>query len=660
MATYFIKGQSFDADPNLKLGSGSEGAVFPLPGHDNVCVKLFHEVEAGDQAGLDLAQYRARKIANITTLGLNLPEQFTLPKQPVYTDKSQSTVSGFTMRKIPKGFSKLSELLKSDFRQNNALGLKEIVSFYANIFDDAALIHSQSPVDRPMSIGDLNTGLLLIDGNLNYYWCDTDSWTYSKEFQCVAASVMFCHPELYPYINNDGSPLVSMKPYHDRFALTIMFSMMAIHGAHPFSSGSHPTIVGPQDRATAGMTIFNPEVDYPSYLASPEVLSDELLHSLEQRLTQQTKDALDTGLLRQFVDEVTKCPNCNADYHASRRHCPQCHEKSIVDLGALLELLIRKLFDMPGTLLWAQNIGNRLHLVCRVQDQIQIVLVNNRGAMETISTGMTWKKGRLYRFFGNCFAVCHDPLAEPPVNVEIYRIENCQLMKEDSTKTLSLENGSALMDASNAFFYRIAGNTLMCCQLQGKLWLEETVTQVYRNQSWFTVDRQSDSNREVVFGYNRALKDLTWFLSTGDQNGENFRSHEVTLSPLRSLESQEDFSIYFRPSGVLLVRKTRYRGKDFIRYSIIGLDGLVQTEECLSIKDEGFDAWQNLDGKLFQATSILHVTPDGVVKQNLKSGVYSVMKDTTGIITQTDRLITFDGKVTVVRRDSALTISKKK
>ena len=41
---------------------------------------------------------------------------------------------------------------------------------------------------------------------------------------------------------------------------------------------------------------------------------------------------------------------------------------------------------------------------------------------------------------------------------------------------------------------------------------------------------------------------------------------------MRVREKLEDFTVYFAASSVLLVRKTSYRGQEYVRYSVINLD----------------------------------------------------------------------------------------
>jgi hypothetical protein len=124
-------------------------------------------------------------------------------------------------------------------------------------------------------------------------------------------------------------------------------------------------------------------------------------------------------------------------------------------------------------------------------------------------------------------------------------------------------------------------------------------------------------------------------------------------------EKLEDFTVYFAASSVLLVRKTSYRGQEYVRYSTIDLDGKVTSDVLVAQDDEGFACWEQMRGKLYQGKSVLHATPSGIVKQALDRVSYTTLRDTTGIVTAADRLLRLGDTVAIVRRDSILTMKKK-
>ena len=650
---YLIKGHLFEADPSLKLGAGSEGSVFAIPGHQNACVKLFHPPDRGDREAEALAKYRAKKIEKITSLGLQMQQQFILPKNAAY-DEIGRNIIGFSMSKVQNGNHKLMKLLDQQFRIQYGFGLRDIVSLFSLSYADLMLIHKQGLV-----IGDFNMGCMMFDPKTyDRAWVDTDSWSY-KDYPCIATTEMFAHPDLYANLI-PGGKMVEPKDYHDRFALTVAFTMIAVHGAHPFKQGKHPKYSGLQERAKNGITIFDSDVNYPKFLPNPEILSDELLDKIINILKRKTDDSLDPKFLEQFAKQVIDCKSCGAQYHASRKHCPACHEKTTVDFSSLLTLLVEELFKIHGSLLWVQVINNRLFAVINNQDKIEIFSIDSSKRNFKIESGLNFVKGAKYKFFGNSVAVCEDPYSEKPI-VEIYEINGQNFTYKSKTTTGILEGDAALIDSSEKFLYRTAGNSLMCGRYEGKLFLEERVAQVHHNQSWFTVNRQGGMDKEIIFGYDRALNQVeySWFVIQGDSSGNHFSYHEVNLPKMRSQEKLENFAVYFRKDSVLLVRKTKYHGKMFVRYTVIGLNGEILVNKLLKDTDEGFVAWENINGKLFQAKSILHVTSEGIVKQDIDSDTYSELKDTHGIITGSDRLFMFDKTIGVARRDGILTIKRK-
>ncbi len=653
---YRVNGKTYDENPNTKLGGGSEGSVYPFDGDpDNICVKLWHPADAGDKGGAQIASYRAKKVKAVTGLNITLPDQFIVPKLTVQDSKGNT--SGYLMRRVPKGFVKLMKLLEPAFRTNNSIGLREISLLYALFFEDLDVLRKNH-----LSVGDVNLGANMVrfSGNgIERTWVDTDSWSYPG-YPCLATTEMFCHPELYSNLDARGK-FVEPAHKHDCFAFAVEFCLMSIRGAHPFRMGLHPTASSLQERAEQGITIFDPSVSYPAFLPSPDILSDELLHALVLRLKRKTDDALPPKLLREFAQQLVVCPKCQEEYHNSRKSCPKCKEKTIVDMKKLLELVIKEIYAAHEAILFTQVVGTTLYVVCRATGMIRIVTLDERGVVNTINTPLFALRGMRYRFFESCFVVCPDVYAEAPIPIQVYGIAGNTLRLLENRTTNGLENGSAVFDTSSRFMYRTAGNTLMCGKWMfgGKVFAEDPVTQVHQTQSWFTVDRTPETDREAIFGYDRALREVQWFVISGDKQGEKFSYHDVKLTSLRSGEKLEDFAVDFSADAVLLVRLTKYQGRQNVRYSIIGLNGAVLEDHVLQSGDTGYEVWEHIQGKMFQKSSILHVTPEGVVKQTLATGKYDFLEDTRGIITAEDWLFRFNKQIGIARRNAVLQMKKK-
>ncbi|MDD5289847.1 MAG: hypothetical protein PHT40_01430 [Patescibacteria group bacterium] len=647
---YYIDRQPFEDDPKQKLGGGSEGSVYIFPPDPDFCVKLFHKPDPHDPDGPKLAAFRKRKINYICHSTFNFPPHFIMALKAAYSERHQ--VIGFLMRRVPSGFYKMMQLLKEDFRLANDINLGKISLLFADVFDDVPIIHGSQVV-----MGDINTGSILISADLTRRaFVDTDSWGYSPEYPCLATTELFAHPDLYPNLVSGGK-FILHQPHHDRFSFTVMFVLMALSGAHPFRMGLHPRFRSLQERTKNGSTIFDSDVSYPDILPPPELLSDDLMDAVVKILKRKTIDPLDTGLLRRFSAELVICPNCGAQYHESRKSCPKCHEKTMIEIK-VAQLLVEEIFKTGGTLLFAQVVQEKLHLVCRVDDKLQVVVIDQHKHVSVISSALAAEPGARYRFFTDCLVKCSDPAAAAPVKLEMYQIKNNSLIFTDETNTVSFRSQTAMFDTSSRFLYRIAGNMLMRGSFFGKMFLENPVTEVFSTQTWFTVDRTSGADQEIIFGYDGALRDLRWFLLVGDE--EKTINYHVALPATRSGEKLEDFSVYFNKTNVLLIRKTKYRGKDFIRFSLIDLTGQIQQDILLNDSEEGFAYWQELQGKLFQSASVLHLSTEGLVKHELISQRYSPVAGTKGLIMADDRLLRFNNKIIVVRRNSIFSLSPKK
>lgn len=649
---YILNGKKYVEDPSLKLGSGSEGTVYPIEGNPNKCVKIFHPADPHDKDSINVAIYRARKVKYICDKKIVLPKQFIMPETEVY-DASGSVI-GFTMTKVRQDFVKMKKLLERDFRVNNNISLREVTLLFANIFRDYSLLGNEI-----VAIGDVNTGGLMINQNLELSWVDTDSWGYNG-YPCLATTELFCHPELYVNLDKTSSVVIEHKSYHDTFSFTVIYVLMALWGAHPFRMGTHPKYMGLQERAKNGVTIFDSDVDYPSILPSPEILSDDLLNNLIDILKLKTKKSLDFEFLETFAETLTSCKSCGTKYYSLRPHCPACKKTTIVDFLKLISFLVdEKFFEAPGTILYTQVVGEKIYLICRVLKKIKVITIDSSKKVFVVDTDIIAVKGATYSFFNSCLVVCNSPYSTSPIDLDVYIINGSSITSIGKSSTGGLENGSAIYATSERFLYRIAGGSLMKTELMGNRIVDKQIAQVYKGQTWFTVDNNPNSETEVIFGYDRALRDYQWFIINGNKNGDKYVNRSVKIKSLRNGEKLEDFFVYFNPISVLLVQKTLYKGRGVIRYFIIGFDGDIKEEFVISDKDEGYEYWENISGKLYQNSSILHVTVNGIFKQDLKSNTYTSLKDTNGLIGTSDGLFKFGGSICVSRKSTILSISKK-
>lgn len=643
---YFVDNRRYDEIASTKLGAGSEGGVYPFPDDPSLCVKLFHPPIPGDADSVGVAKFRSRKIDAICKLRptLALPERFTLPIKPAYDDNGN--IVGFLMKKLVR-FEKVKRLLDQQFRIENEVTLRNVFRFAADIFDDASLLHS-----RQLTIQDINAGFIMVDKVLRHALVDSDSWNYPG-FSSLATTELFAHPDLYPNLMKRGG-YVSALPHHDRFGLLLLFLLIALPGVHAFRVGAHSRYTSLQERCINGVTVFDHDVIYPSYLPPREVLSDDLLNEFIVRLKRKTNEPLKTDALRKFSEEVVVCPKCSAQYHQSRAECPLCHESALIQVVKKIE----ELFKTQGTILFTQVVGNMLRVACSVNNELHVATIDSQQRIRLVSSALDISKGARCRFFDSFVVICRDVYVEPPVVLEIYRIGDQKLRYVTSTTTGVLENSSALFDTSGSYLYRTAGNSLLCARFVGEMMLEEVVCEVHRSQTWLTVDRTSSGSREAIFGYDRALREFQWFVISGDHSGERFDYHPVAL-PMRVGEKLEDFNVYFNLKSVLLIRKTLYRGKEYVRYSVVLLSGEIEQDSLLGTGDQGFDLWRETAGKLYQSSSVLHLSPNGIVKNDLLAKTY-ISVDDTDVVMQGDRLLKFGKTLAIVRRTNVVAITTKK
>lgn len=654
---YKLNGRLYRVDPQAKLGSGSEGMVIEHPVDPTRCVKIFHPPEVGDVAAAKLAAYRAEKVQAVcaAALRLSLPSQFTQATTPAYDTADK--VCGFDMARVSPRHFKLMKLLESSFRTDHQITLATISLLFADLFEDLTLIHG-----RQLRVGDVNLGCVLFEPGKGRAWVDTDSWSFEdsltgKSYPCLATTEMFCHPDLYA--NLAGGHFVAPLPTHDRFAFIVAYIMTALPGAHPFRMGTHPTVKGLQNRTKAGLTIFDSAVTFPPMLGTPNVMSDTLLHELITRLKRQNNQPLDPQLLRTFADELCLCSQCGLEYHKSRPACPKCQTKTI-SIPTVVDFIIETLAGIPGALLFAQPVDKNIYLICRFGNEVKVIRVDERGASTTFVPSLPNVPGARYRFFKDCLVYCPDPTKSAPIELVVYRLEGVNLRRAQDTTTGVLAGEGATFDTSSRYLYRTAANGLMKVTLYGQGMLYDTqIAEVHQRQSWFTADRMTGADREVICGHDRALREWQWFIIVGNSKGESFQYHSIGDLNMRRGEKTEDFAVYFAINSVLIIQRTSYRGRTYIRYAIVGLDGKIQSDKLIDADDPTFALWENLRGKLYQGPSVLHVTPMGVVKQQFSDESCIELPDTTNRVSRSDRLFRFNGQVFVLGQSKILVLQKK-
>jgi hypothetical protein len=631
------------------IAQGGEGMIFRDPGYPrSKALKIYH----------DPTKARARKLEAFFKAGLTLPDSVIAPME-IVTDES-GMIIGFQMKWLSSKYSKLSMSFKRSFCNDHGLNTKTKVEMFSGIGDDLNIIHHQGLNIGPgIIVGDLNGGSIMIsEKDLSRAWVDVDSWELNEKFPCVVGTQLYLCPELYGIDLSKSTPF---KSEHDWWSFTVLLIQSLLNGVHPFKSGKHPDYKSVLTRAEHGVTVFDDDVGYPKIGLSPDVLTDELADTAIKILKRQKMGTFPKDVLRAYGDILTQCHSCGIWYPATRNNCPGCTQKTMLDSSMktlVAGLQVVDLIITQGRILHYQKIGETLY--CIADESGQLVLYTKkvgRVAEQTMMNKAT-PPGARFRFFENSMVICPDPSAQEP-QLEIYEVGNGSIGLTAETTTELLSGSRAMFGCSPKRLYRIAGRYIMCGERVGSNLIERQVMQVFEGQTFFRVASESFSSRDIILGCHREFDQLNWFLIRSDCDGRIFNNQSVDLPKLESGESIADVEIYFSREEVLVIRKTRKKGIEFVRLETVSTeDGSVKNSRIVEVSNCPW--WDNIHNKAFSLNFVMHPTDDGIIKEKISDGNTMDLPGTDQYVTSDNKLGRFDRGVMVVKEGSIVSIEPKK
>ena len=446
-----IAGQDYRTEDLDFIGAGGEAEIYRL---GTQAVKLYH-------ASM-LTPERQRKLQHFPK---GLPSNVLAPQELVMN--SRGDIAGFTMTYLERAEPYL-QLANPTFRSHN-ITPTEVMTLLGGLLQTLGLIHKSSLV-----IGDFNNLNVLFKDHQSYL-VDVDSMQYGN-FSCTVAMQEFLAPELF----NLNLDTTTFKPQHDYYAYAVLLFMSLLY-LHPYG-GVHKKIRSFVERATAGVTIFNPEVRYPKSAIPYERLSDELLQYFHNVFEQGQRYLLDNTTLRDV--RWTHCTQCNT-LHA-RHVCPRCQAgKSSVVVSVNDHCLCDKIFETKGAIL-AHNLGSRLHYLYYLNGTLYR---EHDRKLATLSLGV---KDRL--------AVLGDKTI-------LGRGSNLLILNPDnSTERLRVGtfNEASSFDCNSSRLYYVRGDELVASNndpFQPYLVIGKVLT----NQTWFKV------GATLGFGFYRVGRQYVYF-----------------------------------------------------------------------------------------------------------------------------------------------------
>jgi hypothetical protein len=432
--------------------------------------------------------------------------------------------------------------------------------------------------------------------------------------------------------------------------------------AHPFR-GFHPQTRSLTGCARKGLTIFDKGVRYPKAALPPEILSDELREEIVSYLKRKRADPFPLELLNDYRMVLVGCSSCGLWYPANLNQCPGCTTKTLIDAQLKAKVFgfeIQTLFETFGTIYYHQVVGSTIYFLEGMGKKIDFYQIEKGKIIRSMGL-LPDLAGATYGFFDDHLVVCPQPLAPLPKLI-VYDLEanTPQLVIKSTIQTTTerLAGGRAVFGCSARFLYRLAGPMILQGELFGQRDLaERQVTSAIPNQTWFKV--AADLPREMLLGLMRNFEKVDWFLVVSDESLKKFYRFEVNLPPLDKGESMVEWSVRFSPETILVLRKTRKKGIDYIRVALLkSADGQVIDAYQEEISQKPFYA--NVGSKAYAHGILMHPTDDGVFEEEVTKRSGQVLQETSQFVQSDDRLDRYEGGLLVIKKDRLLLLKPKK
>lgn len=626
-------GKRIDLPKDKVLDSGGEALIFEFS--PQKVIKVYH----------DPTPHRGKKLLDWRGADFQLPPNICSPLELAHD--GQGNIVGFVMKRLSDNCESIGAFGNRKWRTNNSITTKTVVQALLHMGKTLSAAHNQGIV-----VGDVNDKNEVLNGTHDKVaWIDVDSWQW-KKYPCMVGTKDFLHPDLYGV---DLSQSPQFKAEHDWWSYAVILCRSLLR-VHPFRSGIHPDCRGTMDRATAGITVLDSDVQYPGIGISPETLSDDMLDVIVSCLKRkETGFPLDS--LKEFGQSLVECSSCGLWHAQSRKQCPGCQTKTVANKRiqrALVDLCGEEIIKTPGSILYFQISGK--NVFCLADEKGKTFLYRKDGKGKLFNT----RSGARYKFFGNTLIVCPETAQQDANDLLLLDVSASSPKPILKTTTESLAGHGPVFSTSGNHLYRIAGGKIMRGELFGKSGqlVEREVVPALSGQTWFTADRNPKGKSEILLGFHRIFDKIEWWTVRSDESGHKprFKRFDVNLPETEKHESLIDLSVRFGDRKILILRKTRKGGVDHIRFDVVGTDGDVVRSRSFEVDDA--PVYRNLHGKAFRDGNVLHPSQRGIV-QEFEDGSTNVLTDSSQFVTQEDSLYPYGGGLLVVKDDRVVQIKPK-
>mgnify|MGYP001571226898 CR=1 FL=1 len=594
----YLSNQAVSIDPQNNVGAGGQAIVVK---HGNVALKLWHSPDPDSVA----------KVQYLLSHHLNLPPTVLVPLDLVRLSP-KGKVIGYSMPLLPADFRELAVLFNYKLRLKQNLDLPLALKLLHQASSQLEDIHHQNLV-----IGDLSgRNIAFVQKSLTTYWYDIDSWVINN-LPCPVWTEFFVDPKLVAATHHGQTPDFSFETDRYSFSVILFWSLFL---SHPYQ-GNHQKLTTLEERASKGIWLFDSSVTARPQTPHPETVSDDLLGYFESVFAKSTRPTLPTLSLEELSLHLVLCPACDSYYSATRKSCPSCQHRSPLPEFNLIKLT--QLLKASGNLIFTRYQKAKLFAIAYEQDRFYLYIKSAADPVVKLALPPLDPQTR-FELLGDSHLITSEAVTG---QINIWQIGNpCQLLTTTTSTVFNLNHQLAYR-ASGEFFYRLAGRQLLASQIRFEQLLERPLPIITSpEQTWFW----SDPNSDLLFGLFQVFaRQQFWLITRGSR-------YEVEIPALDQNEQLLDLVVKFSSQSVFLRRLTQKRGRRYLKTYVVDFTGQVI---FASSKMASSYPTADIHGCAYDHLTVFLPTDQGLVKEDLKPGGFTLIPKTSRAVTSFDSLV---------------------
>lgn len=292
----FIKNGNVPISTSAMIGEGGEAEVYNIG--DGQILKLYKQPSHPAFADPTLANARQATEQRLALLQSKLAKfpamhpNVVAPDELAYADSSKRVVVGYTAKLIEDAID-LRTFSQLYFKNKQSVTDQDVFKVFSRLHEVVSHVHAAGVV-----IGDFNPLNVLIKG-AEPFLIDSDSMQFGS-FPCMTFTTRYVDPLLCMINPNVVLLNENYGAENDWYAFAILL-WEALLSVHPYGGVFKPspgrTRLGPEQRILKRVSVFDPDVAYPTAARHYSTLPAPLLDFYRQLLTADYRAPFPLNLL---------------------------------------------------------------------------------------------------------------------------------------------------------------------------------------------------------------------------------------------------------------------------------------------------------------------------------------------------------------------------